>query len=246
MMPYARMAEYFGAIFPCTADHQACYDMELPDAAGRRVLDVGFGSGAHLEYLALRGADIYGLEAEAELVRAAQQRWPALASHFKRGGMDAVSSAFPNVDFDLTLLVGNTLAHARNLGQASRTLEELAKATALGGRAVVSVVNYDRILEQGVTELPAIEGETANGKRFAFYRSYDLAGAPERVVFSTRLETPEGVVEGRRDLFPILRAQLVDVATAAFNDVSVFGGYRHEAWSLDAFSTVVIGAEPRL
>lgn len=243
--PYARMAPYFGAIFPCTPEHRACYDRELPVATGKRVLDIGFGTGEHLAYLAGRGADVYGAEVEGALVDFARQRFNAPADHFKQCGMESVSKCFGGSKFALVLMVGNTLPHARDMDEAARALREMARLTAADGKAVVSVVNYDRVLERRVTALPLIEGETEDGRAYRFTRSYDLDDAPRRVVFRTRLETPDGVIEGEHALLPIRKAELADMAAAAFGEVSVFGGYRREPWTMDSFSAVVAAASPR-
>ena len=46
----------------------------LPQLAGKRVLDAGCGAGVYTEWLAGRGAEVFALDASAEMVRHAKQR----------------------------------------------------------------------------------------------------------------------------------------------------------------------------
>lgn len=245
MRPYDRLAPYFGAIFPCSREHQACYGRLLPEAQGRVVLDIGFGTGEHLAHLAARGANIHGLEVEAELVDWAKRRFPAFAGQLRLGSMAQAAAAFAPQRFDLALLVGNTLPHAADLAKARETLCQMARATDPEGWAVVSTVNYDRVLSQRVTSLPTLKGRTEDGRAWEFRRSYDLSEAPQRVIFHTRLMTADETIEGRHALLPITRDELASAAEAAFGEAEVFGGYMEEAWSLDTFGTVVVACRPR-
>ena len=238
------MVGYFGAIFPCSAEHRESYEREAPELAGRPVLDVGFGTGEHLAWLAERGAVIHGLEASEEQVAWAKRRFPRFADNFCVGSMSSVSRAFEPRRFALTLLVGNTLAHATDQSDAERAVAEMARLTADDGVCILSVVNYDRILGQGVTTLPTIRGATPDGRAFAFFRSYDLGASPGKVRFETRLECPDGVVEGRHELLPIRRADLEAMTRAAFDDVSVFGGYLREPWTEETFTTALVARSP--
>lgn len=244
-MSYAQLAPYYDAIFPCTAERKACYDHVLPEAGGRPVVDVGFGTGADLAYLVSRGAAIHGVEVTEEQVDFARRRFPRFAGSFVVGEMTSASRLFDAPAFDLTLLVGNTLPHAADRDEAARALREMARLTGDKGVFVLSTLNYDRILDGGIADFPAIRGETSDGKRFVFGRRYDLGAAPESVEFLTRLETPDETFEGRHALLPLRREELLDMTQAAFGRVDVFGGYGEETWTRDSAGTVVIASAPR-
>jgi SAM-dependent methyltransferase len=245
MRPYDQLAPYFGAVFPCTEEHRACYDRELPEPAGRRALDVGYGTGEHLAYLAGRGADIYGLEIEPGLVEWARRRFPDKADHFRQGGMTSAASAFQGMRFDLALLVGNTLPHAEGPREAAQTFRQMAALVADDGCLIVSTVNYDRVLAKQIAALPLLRGRTADGRPWEFHRRYDLAESPRRIMFHTRLVTDEETIEGAHALYPICRVEVERSARAAFGDVRVFGGYLEEPWSEETFGTVLIARRPR-
>lgn len=69
---YARTKGWLD-LFACSPAEAIYYEAELRGlvAAGRTVLEIGFGSGSFLRWARDRGAEIHGIEVQDELVRAA-------------------------------------------------------------------------------------------------------------------------------------------------------------------------------
>ena len=81
------------------AQHMAAYAFTRPHAAGKRVLEVGFGEGYGSDYLAQAAKEVVGIElAPGNIPRAAEKyRRPNL--RFLQ--MDATTLSFPDASFDV-------------------------------------------------------------------------------------------------------------------------------------------------
>ncbi|MFH1144167.1 MAG: class I SAM-dependent methyltransferase, partial [Candidatus Eisenbacteria bacterium] len=190
---YTDFAEHYERIFPLREETFAFLAAALP-RGGRRVLDVGCGSGHYCGRFATQGLDAVGIDLDAAMIAAAHDRYPA--AHFERLDMRGIGTlAGP---FDLVFCIGNTLAHLPQEALPA-FLAALHRLLAPDGRWVLQVVNWDRILAAGREEFPVLR--FAGG--IAFHREYrDLS--EERVRFITRLEAGSGVCfAGEADLYPV-------------------------------------------
>jgi methionine biosynthesis protein MetW len=101
-------------------------------APGSRVLDVGCGDGALIEYLyRTRGCDARGLELDmAEVTRAVAHGMPVM-----QGDADSDLSQYPDAAFDYVVL-------SRTLQAVERPAEVLRQMLRIGRHAVVSFPNF--------------------------------------------------------------------------------------------------------
>ena len=109
--------------------------VEMGDLAGRRVLDVGCGTGAPASALRDRGADVSGVDASAEMLREAHARGLP-RDRFVHGRAEALP--FPDGAFERTLM--RLVAHHVD---RSRAFAELHRVLEPGGRAVVATLDPD-------------------------------------------------------------------------------------------------------
>jgi len=108
------------------------------------------------------------------------------------------------------------------------------------GTAVFQIVNFDRILSLGDTELPLIERENLRFTRIYRPRS------EERLVFDSALEVTRD--DGRRERFensielrPIRKADLEQwLFGAGFTSVRTYGDFRKGEYSLSSQATVMV------
>lgn len=138
------MYDGFADSFAVHAEHSAYnahYDRPavlglLGDVDGRRVLDVGCGSGLYAAELAQRGADVVGFDNSAKLVQHARQRAGSRADlrvHDVRNPLDWLGDE--SVDRAIMALV---LHHLEDPVPALRELHRVLKPA---GRLVVSTVH---------------------------------------------------------------------------------------------------------
>jgi SAM-dependent methyltransferase len=115
--------------------------------------------------------------------------------------------------------LGNTLVHLTETSDLERFFADTARVLSPGGLLIIQILNYDHILDSGLTELPVIDSE-----RVIFRRCYQRAGPLLR--FQTWLEIKGGpAFDNDIPLRPIRQAELTAFLAQAFEELSFHGGY---------------------
>lgn len=130
----------------------------MPDLKGRRVSEVGGGSGLSLTMLAREGAEAHNLD----ISEVALRYFEYLAKHYKvKERTHTMRADFFNIEqpentFDLTYNVG-VFEHFKK-DEQTRLLEEMVRITASGGLVMVSVPNenspYYKLMHDKETKVP--------------------------------------------------------------------------------------------
>jgi len=133
----------------------------LAGRSGRVGLDAGCGNGRHAELLADRVEYVVGVDASGALLRIARDRAGAegyaAAAHWVRG--DAAALPVRDASVDLATYVA-TIHHLPTREGRVASLDDLARALAPGGRALVSAwsVLHDRFADRWDGTDPPAEG----------------------------------------------------------------------------------------
>jgi ubiquinone/menaquinone biosynthesis C-methylase UbiE len=132
---FGAVAEVYDEVRPADAQWREVFDLlvEEADLIGRRVLDVGCGTGRLVAALAERGADVSGIDVSPEMLAVARRKLPnATLLDGRAERLPFAAAAFDRVVFSLVVhLVHRVAAFA----EAHRVL-------ASGGR--LAVVTFDR------------------------------------------------------------------------------------------------------
>lgn len=131
-MDFGPLAERYDLIRPPDANWHELLDVvwEEGDLAGRRVLDVGCGTGAFAAALTERGARVWGVDPSAEMLAEARRR-VGRGIGLKRGTAEALP--FKDGWFDRAVL--RLVIH---LVDRQRAVPELRRVLAPGGRAILA------------------------------------------------------------------------------------------------------------
>jgi hypothetical protein len=102
---------------------------------------------------------------------------------------------------------------------------------------IVQIVNYDRILEKGITRLDDIKNQG-----LVFKRAYEITGSNRLITFKTGLYFDDNsCFEDSTRLFALLKDELIDsAARAGFRDIQLYGSYKEDNWSPDSFHTIAV------
>jgi SAM-dependent methyltransferase len=239
---YRSLAGYYSLLFPLN-DRQREFFVHLRATASvETVLDVGCGTGEHLAWFLERRVRGYGLEPDESMFRELRQRkWPGPAPALIQAGVEALPTAVAE-RVDLIICLGNTLAHLPNRDAVRQAVGQMVGALSPRGRLVLQTVNFDKILTEGCAEFPVIERSLPDGGRIAFFRDYDMADLPARILFRTRLVTPEGERSAAWPLLPLRGEEVVQyLREAGVDDIREFGDYNRIAYAPDSPALILLG-----
>lgn len=232
---YAAWAAHYDAVFPVGPKARFVSHHLLPSA---HILDVGCATGGVDFELADLGHSVHGLDLEPALVaraRARLQAEPCSRLSFEVGDMLALAP--PARSFDATVCLGNTLVHVVARSDRVAALAAMGRQVGQDGRLVLQIVNYDRVLTDGVRTLPLIDNDTVR-----FERRYVDVG-PARLSFEADLtvKSSDATLSVSQHLVPLTRARLdAELREAEWRPTAWFGSYAGVPWAQDSFGCIVV------
>lgn len=237
---YTGIAAHYDEIFPLDPAVVRLVDGRVPEGEPRRLLDVGCATGSLAEALAPRFDEVHGLDLDAGLIAAGTARrggvgQPNVRYHVR--SMIGCAAAFSPQWFSGIACLGNTLAHLGGPDEAAVFLANARLLLRPGGVLLVQIVNYDRVMDRGVRELPTLETPSLR-----FERNYSLPDAAGHIRFAATLtdKLAKAVFSGTVSLFPFRAGQLAaQLAEAGFDRVHLMGGFDGSVWMPDSFLTVL-------
>lgn len=234
---YDTLAVVYDDVFPLSSAQVAFVRGKLPPAPCR-IIDLGCSTGALARTLSADRYDVWGVDLSPQMIAAAQSAPVANQSSnvtFSVADMrDAVTYAR---DVGALLCLGNTLVHLTDRQDLSAFLTRCQRALRPDGLMIVQIVNYDRVLNQQVHELPTLTGKLGNRLDRSYRRRADGL-----IDFVTRLSTPTGsVLDSEVILDPLRRSDLQQLFIGAgFHEVAFCGSYQGEEWSAETFHTICV------
>ena len=229
------------------------FERLLADAPDRSMLDLGCGSGEHTAWFAQQGARAVGLDSSEAMIESAKEHEARGDGRFVLGDALHPRDALPaERAFGLALCLGNMLPHVREDAELSAFVRGLRAMLLPGGKLLLQILNYARLLADDVAILPVnVRAGETDDERIVFMRL--MAGEPGGAVrfFPTTLtldleneEAPVAVHTTRR---VDLRAWDETTLRAAFEAedfrVEVFGDMQMRPYDAEASHDLVLVAE---
>lgn len=207
---YESLASAFDVLFPINPLTAAFIGVAAP---GNELLDVGCASGAQIIDLAAHGWTCVGLEPSVAMLSVADKRILAMGLHnrvtVQPGVMQDLARLFPLPRFNVLLCLGNTVPHLEQPMQLSHFMHASSNALKPGGRLILQLLNYRKVLRERPGSLPLIEKGGYTFSRFYQYR------ADGRIDFITTLEASDLHEEDSTVLYPFTVDQVKEAATDA-------------------------------
>ncbi len=192
----------------------------LPESGENlRCLDLGCGTGRHLERLAEHGLSPEGAEPSDHLRKLAQRNLPAAAIH--AAGMDQLGELAAGYGpWNLVTCLGNTLPHLEPRLRPD-FFRSLALALAPEAVAVLHILGYDRILREQPGGLP-LKTVSHQGRQYTFQRLYEYRD--ETVVFKLNVLLDGKLLASQSEnLYPLTGRQLDELCReAGLGDAAMF------------------------
>ncbi len=182
---YTTIAKHYDDIFPLDEAAPA-YIRALSPPPGP-VLDAGCATGSLAIKLAAAGYRVQGIDLDQDLIRIAQAKAAAAgigkeSLSFRALDMRQASLAFEPGAYSLLLCLGNTLPHLLGPREIADALSGFRRLLRPGGRILLQLINFQRIIEKGIKGLPCVEND-----KIKFERDYQGIAPNRPFRFATRL-----------------------------------------------------------
>ncbi len=208
----------------------------LEQAPEPSVLDLGCGSGEHTAFFARLGARAVGLDRSTAMIETAKDHEARGEGRFVLGdATHARTTLATELPFGLCICLGNMLPHIQEPSEVQAIFREVRELLVPGGKFLLQILNYQRILEKQVRSLPISFRPGEKGQEIVFLRLLK-ADSKERLLFfpttlSLNPEAEEPVtvkvtrrVELRPWTSPDLVPQLEDLGFSVIRNGDMEGG----------------------
>jgi SAM-dependent methyltransferase len=181
-----------------------------------RAIDVGFGSGANLVFLARSGFEAHGLEVSRESLDMARSLATEAGVELELGLIEGTGLAYPDDHFDLVFSWSAVYYHG-NRTLVSQAIDEFRRVCRPGGTLLMSVTHPNSSLAERLSGDVAdgahrIDSESPHDNREGLEIFYDADPSAWRSLLGDFRTVEEGYVEidlfeaGRRDAWRLFRA----------------------------------------
>ncbi len=133
------------------------------------VLDCACGIGTQAIGLALRGYRVHATDLSAEAVERARQEARHMGAHltFDVADFRELDAVVPGT-FDAVIAFDNAIAHLQTLDELTHALRSMAAKVAPGGTLMVSLRDYDQIVQEKPRATPPVVNDNPEGRSIVF------------------------------------------------------------------------------
>ena len=157
---------------------------------------------------------------------------------FKVMDMREVPLHYDEDVFDGVICYGNTLAHMCNMEELMNFLKGIHTILKKDGHFILQILNYKRILDNNITQLPVIKTN-----RFSFERAYRKVSNDNLLYFDITLNVEGAIYKGTTQLNPIQYDTLIQILSqAGFSSITSYGGFKEEIFNPDTSFVLIIEA----
>ena len=241
---YGLLMNYYDDIFPLNPVTLNFLQKHFQKHHATRILDLACGSGNYSTAMAEKGFDVTGLDLDENMIELAKKKIAlrkeskeAGLPHFVPGNMLYLSKHLRE-KFHGVFCIGNSLVHLDSDEKLKTGLNEAAGILKPGGVLIIQIVNYDRILEQNIKELPPI---VVKNKKVVFRRLYQYDKINQVIHFTGELSVEgKGSFRETVPLIPLRREKLHAILVdTGFTGLHYWGTFSEEPWKPDSSATIV-------
>lgn len=225
---YSSISKYYSDIFPYNAMQLKFVSNKLGNLSGKYILDIGCATGELGFHLATNGADVIGIDLNADLLSQAKENKIHSKLIFQQGNMLELEQDFATEKFDSVLCFGNTLVHLASEEQVLEMLKATQAVLKPGGQLLLQILNYDYIIEEQVSELPLIDTE-----RIQFVRKYKFVEGSKSIRFQTdlKIKAEETTVSNDTALLALRSVDLVPLLEkAGFKNIELYANFKQDVF----------------
>ncbi|MCX8084818.1 MAG: class I SAM-dependent methyltransferase [Calditerrivibrio sp.] len=206
---YKMLYKYYDKLFPISNETynflKSFVDLES------KILDIGSATGAYVNMFRHDGFEAVGLEYLSEFAK---------GYTVIMGDMHCLP--FKKESFNFIYSIGNTLVHAKSRGDFCKIVTDCIELLKPQGVFLFQILNYGRILENRIDELPEINADDGEVR---FKRRYCYSD-PGKIKFIGEISIKGDCYNSDIDLIPITMDEIKWVANkAGVRFVQFFGDF---------------------
>lgn len=183
-MFYESIAKVYDYIFPKNRKQLEFVESIKKISSEEKILDIGCATGNLTELLGEKTGNVVGIDLDKELLKEAKYKHPNL--NFENMNMLKINEKFEENSFDRVVSFGNTLVHLDSREEVEEFFQKVYKTLKFNGLFIVQIINYNRIIEKNIKNLPTIDNE-----KVKFVRDYEYDKSIGKVDFITELTIKE-------------------------------------------------------
>jgi SAM-dependent methyltransferase len=207
---YEDLLEYYQELFPVEesrVDFIEALAREIPADHVPRLLELGCSAGTTALALARRGLELTGIDRSEDLIRSASRRGKGNNPRFFCMDMRDCHTYFPSASFDMILCLGDSLAYLDSQDEARTLFRHIYELLVPGGIFIFELVNYDKVLQGALKELPLLASP-----RVRYTRSYGkLFNSRIRYTASLRAFNGYPLFIEEHLLYPLRQSELAEL-----------------------------------
>ncbi len=236
---YGELSKVYEYVFPLNKNTLKFISEDLKE--GNRILDLACGSGDYSIALSKMGFTVNGIDLEKNMIEKAicKNMNEENKVDFVSGDMTKIKETFKENKYNSIFCVGNSIVHLEDKDKIFRLIKDIYSMLENHGELIIQIVNYDRIVKFGITELPTIQNSEVP---LEFIRHYIHRPENNKVDFNTKLILKSGkeIYENSVPLLILKSDELLSMLSdAGFKDIELYGNFLKEEFTINSFSLVV-------
>ncbi|MGL6173889.1 MAG: class I SAM-dependent methyltransferase [Cellulosilyticaceae bacterium] len=236
---YQELSKYYDQIFPMRKE-QLEFLKEIIGSNPSSVIDIACGNGVYAIELAKIGHKVLGIDLSLGMIQKAYEQ-----AKEEKINLELRACSMLEVDevvsepYEMGFCIGNSLVHLRTIQEIQSFFNLLYGVLKPKGKIVIQIINYNRILEKGITELPTL---TDSDSKLVFNRNYRIDEKAQSIEFKTFLKVDDQAFENSVQLIPLKKEQLVELLNLEGFDVqAVYGSFKKEIYDQnESFHCIVV------
>lgn len=238
---YDSISRWYKYIFPAQEAQLRFFKDKFESLGVSRVLDVACGTGEYTRAFVEWGIGSVGIDLDQSMIDQAkeEQQHTIVKADYLRA--DMINLPFEDASFDACVCIGNSFVHLLQEAQRLQAIREMFRILKPEGILILQTVNYDRILQERIPQLPTINNDKV-GLAFERYYNFREDGFLD---FMTVLRIqdnnqPARVIQNTVPLYPLTKDEMLKLLKeTGFSDIKTWSGFSNSPWNMVSFATVV-------
>jgi cyclopropane fatty-acyl-phospholipid synthase-like methyltransferase len=235
-MFYESIAKVYDYIFPKNRKQLEFVESIKKISIEEKILDIGCATGNLTELLGEKTGNVVGIDLDKELLKEAKDKHPNL--NFENMNMLEVNEKFEENSFDRVVSFGNTLVHLDSREEVEEFFQKVYKTLKFNGFFIVQIINYNRIIEKNIKNLPTIDNE-----KVKFVRDYEYDKSIGKVDFITELTIKEANLNIKNNI-KLLALTKIEIqkflGETGFRNIEFYGDFERRELSDNSEAVIFV------